>query len=75
MPEVVLAASWHEHVLEAYPSLPNEIRLLVVVEDGNLKLVVVGRIVDCETEFLIPSRHVLDKCYPTSHSEEEIRKS
>jgi hypothetical protein len=63
MPQVVLAAAWHDDVLEVYPGLPNKVCLLVIVEDRHLELVVVGRIVDCETELLIPKKHVLDTTY------------
>jgi hypothetical protein len=63
VPQVVLTAAWHDDVLEVYPGLPDKVGLLVIVEDRHLELVIVGRIVDCEAELLIPEKHVLDTTF------------
>lgn len=55
LPYVVLASSSNNDALEIDPSLANEIRLLVVSEDGDLELVVVGRIMHCKSQLLVPT--------------------
>jgi len=48
MPQVVLASTGDHHCCQVDPSLPNQVGLSVVVENGAFEFVVVGRIVDCE---------------------------
>jgi hypothetical protein len=55
LPYVVLASSSNNDALEIDPSLSDEIRLLVVGEDGDLELVVVGRIMHCKSQLLVPA--------------------
>jgi hypothetical protein len=55
VPLVALAASRHDNVAQVDPGLSNQFRPLVVVKDRDLELVVVGRVVDGESEFLIPA--------------------
>jgi hypothetical protein len=55
VPLVALAATRHNNVAQIDPLLSNQFRLLVVVEHRDLKLVVVGRVVDGESEFLVPA--------------------
>lgn len=54
MPEIVLATSLDNDVPKVNPGLPNQVCFLVVVEDRNLELVVVWRIVDSESKLLVP---------------------
>jgi hypothetical protein len=42
LPHVILAASSNDDALEIDPRLSNEVGFLVVCEDGDLELVVVG---------------------------------
>lgn len=55
MPEIILTATRYYHRPEIHPSFTNEVCLLVVIKHGNFKLVVVGRFVDGETQFLVPT--------------------
>jgi len=55
MPDVVLPSSWLDHVGKIDPCFAYQFRLLVVVEYRALELVVVGRIVNVEAEFLVPT--------------------
>jgi hypothetical protein len=55
LPDVTLTAAGNNNVLEINPRLANQIRLLVIGEHGHLELVVVGRVVDSEAQFLVPS--------------------
>lgn len=55
LPYVVLASSSNNDALEIDPSLSDEIRLLVISENGDLELVVVGRIMHCESQLLVPA--------------------
>jgi hypothetical protein len=54
VPDVALAAAGNDDFGQADPSFANELRLLVVVEDGHLEAVIVGRLVHGEAKFLIP---------------------
>jgi len=54
MPPVGLASSWYAHILQANVGLSNQICFLVVVEDGHFEIVVVGRIMNGESKFLVP---------------------
>lgn len=55
MPVVALTTAWDENVSEIDPCLANQLALLVVVEYGYFELVVVGGVVDSESELLVPS--------------------
>jgi hypothetical protein len=55
VPKVVLATPGHYNLLQAHPAFSNEVGLLVVIEDGDFQLIVVGRIVDRKSKLLIPS--------------------
>jgi hypothetical protein len=48
LPVVVLSAARNHKVLQIHPCITNEICLFVVIEDGELKATVIGRIVDYE---------------------------
>jgi hypothetical protein len=54
MPVVALTSTFFDYSIQVGPSLTNQLRLLVVVEYGDLQAVIVGRVVDCEAEFLVP---------------------
>ena len=54
MPLVTLSSSWLQYIGQADPSLADEIRLLVIVENGDFEILVIGRIVDDEAQLLIP---------------------
>lgn len=56
LPDVVLATARDDDILEVDPSLANQVSLLVVGEDGDFELIVVGGIVDGEAQFLVPGR-------------------
>jgi hypothetical protein len=54
VPDVALAAARYDDFGKVDPRLANELRLLVVVEDGDFEVVVVGRVVYGEAQFLVP---------------------
>ena len=54
MPQIVLTTSWHNDLSQIDPSFTNEVRFLVVVEDGAFELVVVRRLVNSKSKLLIP---------------------
>jgi hypothetical protein len=54
VPVVALSAAGCDDGVQVGPGLTDQFRLLVVVEYGDLEAVVVGRVVDGETEFLVP---------------------
>lgn len=54
MPDVTLASTVYDYILEPDPRLADQLSLLVVVEYRNLEIVVVGRIVNGESQFLVP---------------------
>jgi hypothetical protein len=58
VPVVGLAAAVCNYSVEVDPGLANQLCLLVVVEDGHLEAVVVGRVVDGEAQLLVPSRRL-----------------
>ena len=55
MPPVVFASSWYADFGKMDVSLADQIRLLVIVKDGEFEIVVVGRVVYCESKFLVPA--------------------
>lgn len=55
VPVVALSAAWRDDRREICPRLSNQLRLLVVVEDGELQAVVVGRVVNSKAQFLVPA--------------------
>lgn len=55
LPYVVLASSSNDDALEIDPSLSDEVRLLVVGEDGDLELIIIGRVVHCKSQLLVPA--------------------
>lgn len=55
LPEIVLATTGDDDVAQVDPCLSNQFCLLVVVEDGDFELVIVGGVVDGEADFLIPA--------------------
>jgi hypothetical protein len=58
MPNIILPPTWNDNLLQIDPSLPNNLSLLVIVENRNLQLVVVGRVVDGKSELLVPMKRV-----------------
>ena len=54
MPEIVLSATRHNNLLQVDPGFPDEVGLLVIVEDGALQLVVVWGFMNSESDLLIP---------------------
>jgi hypothetical protein len=54
-PFVALASTRGDDGVEVRKGLADKLRLLVVVEDGDLEAVVVGRVVDGEAQFLVPA--------------------
>jgi hypothetical protein len=55
LPYVVLASSRNNNALEIDPSLSDKIRFLVVSENGDLELIVVGRIMHRKSQLLVPA--------------------
>lgn len=58
LPEVVLAATRDDDVAQIDPCLANQLGLLVIVENGQLKLEVVWTVMDGEAQFLVPRKDV-----------------
>jgi hypothetical protein len=56
LPNVLLSTAGYDDVLQVDPCLANEIRLLVVGENRNLKLVVIRGVVNGEAKLLIPTQ-------------------
>jgi len=54
-PLIALSSAGRDDGLEVRIGLANQLRLLVVVEDGHLEAVVVGRVVDSEAQLLVPA--------------------
>lgn len=54
MPYVGLPPTGHDSIPEVYPGFPDQLRLLVVVENRDFQLVVVWRVVHVEPKLLIP---------------------
>ena len=54
LPNVALATSGYDDLSEADPCLADQIGSLVFAEDGQLQLVVIGRVMDGESELLVP---------------------
>lgn len=55
MPEIVLSTSSNNNLVKWYPTFSNKLSLLVIIEHGDFETVVVGRVVNGETELLVPS--------------------
>jgi len=56
VPAVRLAAAGVDDAVEVDEGVADQLRLAVVVEDGDLDAVVVGRVVDGEAQLLVPAR-------------------
>jgi len=56
MPQIVLATAWDYHISQVDPSFADEVGLLVIVEDGALELIVIGRLVNGESKLLVPEQ-------------------
>jgi hypothetical protein len=56
LPDVLLSSAGYDNALQVDPGLANEVRLLVIGEHGDLKLVVIGGVMDREAKLLIPTR-------------------
>ncbi len=54
MPQIILASPRYNDFFQIKPSFSYEVGLLVIVKDGAFELVVVGRLVDGESQFLVP---------------------
>ena len=55
LPQICLASARMEYVFQRNPSFSNEVCPFILAEYRDLERVIVGRIVDCKTEFLVPS--------------------
>lgn len=58
MPNITLSSAWNNNLLQIDPRLANYFCLLVVIENGNLQLIVVGGVVDGKSELLVPRKCV-----------------
>lgn len=54
LPNISLTAAGDDDASEVDPRLADQVGLLIVGEDGNLELVVIGGIVDGKPKFLVP---------------------
>ena len=55
---VVLSSTSDNYFLEWQPTLSYEIRSFIIIEYRDLESIVIRRVVDSETQFLIPAKHV-----------------
>lgn len=51
---IVLTSAWDNQVVQVNPGFPNQIRLLIVIENRDLQFEVIGRLVYCESELMVP---------------------
>jgi len=58
VPCVALSAARNDDVCQTDPGLANELSFLVVIEDGNLEVVVIRRVVNGKSKFLVPKFQV-----------------
>lgn len=56
VPQIILPSTWDHNLLEVDPCLSNQVRLLVIVENRDLQLVVVGGVVNGISKFLVPAQ-------------------
>jgi hypothetical protein len=57
VPAITLAAAGYDDSVEIQPRFSYEFGLLVVVEHGDLELVVVWRVMYSKSKFLVPKKH------------------
>lgn len=55
VPVVALSAARCDDSVQTSPRLSNQFRLFIVIEDGYLQAMVVGRVAYCKAQFLVPS--------------------
>jgi hypothetical protein len=55
LPKICLASARMKYIFQRDPSFSNEICPLILAEYRDLERVIVGRIMDCKSKFLIPS--------------------
>lgn len=63
LPDVSLATAGDNDTLEVDPGFADEVSSLVVGEDGDFELVVVGGVVNSESEFLVPLKLLANAVY------------
>lgn len=54
MPQVILATARDNNVTQVDPGLSYQVGLLIIVEDRDLELIVIWRIMNGEANFLVP---------------------
>ena len=65
LPKIIPTASPHDDIFQRQPTLANQLGPSIIVEDRYLQPIVVRRVMNGETEFLVPeSRSVVEFYYP-----------
>lgn len=54
MPLIALSSASHDYIAQVNPGFADQFGLFIVIEDGQLKLEVVWRVVDNKSELLVP---------------------
>lgn len=67
LPDVALASAGDNDVLEIDPRLANQVSPLVVREHRDLKLVVVGAVVNREAQLLVPGQSLAQEDVDSGH--------
>lgn len=62
MPGIALTAAWDNQRAQVDPCFSDQVGFLVVIEDGNLYLIVVGRIVHGKSKLLVPVERLALNC-------------
>ena len=63
MPGITLSTTRRQYAFQANPGFSNQFRLLVVVENRHLEIMIIGRIVNLEAQFLVPVEMVRIKYF------------
>ena len=58
MPLIALATTGDNQALEIDPGFPYQVRFLIIIEDRDLQLVIIERLMNCEAELLVPTAGV-----------------
>lgn len=58
MPGITLSTTRCQYAFQADPGFSNQFRLFVIVENGHLEVMVIGRVVNLKAQFLVPAEMV-----------------
>lgn len=69
-PLITLSATWNDNFCKVDPRFSNQVCLFVVIKHGAFQLVIIERVVDGESEFLVPiaSQKYSRPCFQYSHT-------